>query len=264
MSRHSHCCGIPYYPELEDIRPENGFKTPLHQLLNNDQPYIYSGYRKMPINNISKTICSVFFLHNETMNILTHSLPLIAWGFLYYEILANPSPNMSSLDFWVMMLYLVCTTIMFVMSSGYHLMRANSESFYHFFLCCDLRGIILLLFGCNVMTLNFELSCHPMERNIGIIFNTILAIALCLWIPTMVKFRLTKKRTIYFALFSMLGGVGWAYRFLFIGNINWVTFWPMFYSYTSAMIALVVKELKLPEKQYPYRFDLLVGINYSF
>lgn len=250
------CCGVlPYYPDMEIITAKR-FSSPLHELMNNDLPYIHTGYRRMPINDVKKTFFSLFFLHNETMNILTHSVPLLLWIYMFWDVFTVQNRYTSNSDRFVMLFYLSLSGVMMIFSSLYHLFRAHSEPYYHWFLACDLRGIVLILAGCNMMTLYFELSCFSLERNIGFIVNIIVAISLILWIPKMVSLRLTKQRTLYFLLFSMVGGFGWIYRWFYYGNINWNTFWPMAHSYIAAAIGLLVKELKLPEKWYPYRFDI--------
>lgn len=245
------------YPEMEEIIPEKGFKTNLHKLLNNDQPFVISGYRKMPINSVSKSFLSFFYIHNETLNILTHLFPIFLYLYMIYNIFYHPMPHTSFLDHLVLIGYLCCCNITMIMSSLYHLFRSNSEEFYHWFLMCDIRGIVILVAGCNYLSAYYEFRDSPMVLYGSFSFITILLVMLYIWIYKMVKFRLTKERTIYFALFSLIGFTCWAFNMYILKKGKYETFWPMLNSYISTLIALIVKELKLPERFFPYTFDIV-------
>lgn len=288
-----------FYPDLENIEPRvelversDGtvekvirpprFRTQLHALLHDDNPYLFSGYRRMPIDSLWRCLVSVFQLHNETMNIHTHFLPLFLWlYFLVWHILPHTEEEMAWADKAVFVYYLLGASCTMILSAMYHTWRANSVPCYHFCLACDLRGIIMLLSGCNTLLVYFELSCWPFWRNVYLTVNFAALLALALWIPHMVKHRLTNQRTVYFAIFSFIGLIAWIHRvFLLVQDpqhviwedgatgarvtqhdLSMMLFWRvLFVSYMVTLLGIVVRSVKAPERFFPYKFDIFVRL----
>ncbi|KAK7005892.1 IZH family channel protein [Favolaschia claudopus] len=48
--------------------------------------YVTGGYRFIPLTNYPRIILSLFQLHNETLNIHTHFVPLVLWGAAFYGL----------------------------------------------------------------------------------------------------------------------------------------------------------------------------------
>eukprot|EP01080_Neovahlkampfia_damariscottae_P011198 gene11198-4018_t len=206
MSKHSSCCGIPYYNELETIKPNTEMKSNLHKLLHEDQPH------------------PVKFTTTE--------------------------------DTFILIAFLFCSTCTMSFSALYHTFRSQNEDYYHWFLSCDLRGILIMLVGCNLISSHFELRCYRQERTFYFFLIIFCFIALALWVTKMVRERLTKQRTIYFALYSFIGFTAWMYKYYHTNGSNASTHWPMGLSYLSIGLALVVRALRYPEKAFPYKFDI--------
>ena len=94
--------------------------------------YIISGYRMN--YSFSQTLLSLFSIHNETINIWTHLIPVfINIGLIY----SNPTTEN--------IIFLVGTLPIFLFSSLFHLFLplARSLYHYHYFIFFDLLGITL-------------------------------------------------------------------------------------------------------------------------
>jgi adiponectin receptor len=173
-----------------------------------------------------------------------------------FDIYSNPAKFSSQEDIFVMIGYLFCATFTMLFSSLYHTFRSQNEEYYHWFLSCDLRGILIMLLGCNMICAHFELRCFRKERLIIFFCILLCFVSLAIWVSKMVRERLTKQRTVYFAIFSWFGFIAWLYRYYHTNGQNSNTLWPMGYSYLSIATALVVRALRFPEKAFPYTFDI--------
>ncbi|CAK5265484.1 unnamed protein product [Mycena citricolor] len=62
-----------------------------------NNPYVQWGYRFIPLRRWPAIVVSAFTLHNETMNIMTHLIPLIIWGLAFCGVVFVPgAPLLSS------------------------------------------------------------------------------------------------------------------------------------------------------------------------
>ncbi|XP_070509285.1 progestin and adipoQ receptor family member 4 [Chironomus tepperi] len=99
-------------------------------------PYVHTGYR--PLQNVKGCINSLFYMHNETINILTHGIPIV-------YILATVPPYLpwnNSLRFlsWC---HLVGSVSPWIGSFVYHLFMnlERGETIYYRLLQLDMFGI---------------------------------------------------------------------------------------------------------------------------
>ncbi|GLG96864.1 Adiponectin receptor protein [Gryllus bimaculatus] len=100
-------------------------------------PYIFTGYR--PLLTFWGCINSLFYLHNETINILTHGIPIV------YMVVNFPSAiPWKELDSWFLpWCHIVGAICPWVGSFVYHLFMnlEGGESFYYRLLQLDMFGI---------------------------------------------------------------------------------------------------------------------------
>jgi adiponectin receptor len=264
-----------YYPELETIHTLDCKKSDLHALAHDDNIYLKSGYRKLPVASFYRCIISMFTLHNDTCNIWTHFLPGL------YFLYATYTTNLELIEWNVPLedriyfsFFSLCSAITMLVSAVYHVFRHRSVHVYHFCLTCDLRGIVLLLCGGNTLCIAMALKSYPHLRSIIQTINFISFTVLTMWISTCVKNRLGKQRTIYFALYSMLAAVSCITRPVLltlseksqtlVNNSFYATYFDACYDHFSNLLivyilfggGLVLFALKFPERYFPYKFDL--------
>ncbi|KAL9654475.1 hypothetical protein ABK040_010495 [Willaertia magna] len=198
----------PWYPFLETFPKQKHSKlpTPLHYILKNDNPYLFSGYRKLPINSIKQCIYSMFTLHNETLNIWTHFLPGCYFLYLtFFVTFQLYHVGKSFGDCFISVFYYLSGSLTYFLSAYYHLFRMNNLKSYHYCLTCDLRGIISLLSGANVWSAYYLLEGFQKTSFLFTVLSFVGYFQLWMWIPKMVTKRLTNQRTLYFSIYGTLG-----------------------------------------------------------
>ncbi|CAH0552553.1 unnamed protein product [Brassicogethes aeneus] len=100
-------------------------------------PYIYTGYR--PLLSAWGCINSIFYVHNETINILTHAIPIIYILFTVPQTLPWSNINLRFLA-WCHIAGLICP---WVGSFFYHVFMnlERGENIYYKLLQIDMLGI---------------------------------------------------------------------------------------------------------------------------
>lgn len=273
------------YPHLEHINvPLEAFKfayeerkkyykSTLHALMHEDMPYISTGYRRMPINSLKRCLWSAFTIHNDTGNIWTHAIAGII--FLYMIRWVIEEPRVGS-DRAIFIMYLVCASITMLASAAYHVYRPHSEHAYHFCLSCDLRGILILVCGTNGLIQALGLKYFFFWKMVWLTLTLSLFVALYNWVPHMVRNRLTKRRTIYFASYALMGLIAWyQHRFLLHyhrdkvpsfpalesfedhHHVNWAILQALGVCYGTQAFGLLFRGLKIPERFFPRVFDII-------
>ena len=216
---------------------------------------------------------SIFTFHNDTLNIWTHLVPGLYFAYLAFVTNAEMVRlNTKIEDRLVFVGYLVLATVTMLVSAGYHTWRSHSASVYHFCLACDLRGIVLLLYGANMLCISQAMKYFDFWRGFYNLLNFAFTVALSLWVPYMVKHRLSNQRTIYFTVFSFVAVMVWTHRFALLFEhhhtlpqiknyadhyeSSWHHFYTLVISYACAGIGLVIRNLKYPERGFPFLFDI--------
>ena len=112
--------------------------------------YIKSGYRKQL--SYYNCICSVFCIHNETMNIWTHLLSSIL--FMYFGISNYLHNNI------IFKIYPFIVSVSLLCSAIYHIFACN-EKYYIIALTADATGIFCLACIC-VTSAIIDIVSHPL------------------------------------------------------------------------------------------------------
>lgn len=114
-----------------------------------DNPSILSGYRPQS-DSYFDSILSLFYLHNETINVYSHLIGAIAFAVaapIVYRRLKPLYKTASTEDFVVFACFFVgCVGCLF-MSGTYHLISNHSHEISRFGNQLDYLGIVLLIWG---------------------------------------------------------------------------------------------------------------------
>lgn len=223
--------------------------------------------------SLSRSFWSIFTWHNETVNIWTHAIPIIYWIYACFNtdrtLRGVGAPISDRFAFFAYSFTATCTMIC---STIYHTWRMNSDQAYHLCLSCDLRGIILLLIGGMYATAWLLMKPLLFWQCLYGFFTLSFGIALMLWIPRMVRLRLTNQRTVYFSLYACIGGFSFFHSLYLIppdtpiyqsdhfktrkeAAIAFFTF--QFITYVITGASLIVRGIKGPERFFPYKFDIV-------
>lgn len=122
-----------------------------------NNPFVTQGYRFIPLDRWPLIILSLFALHNETLNIHTHLIPLVLWGINLIPFLnadfAIDTPEILFMCF--ALLCLLTSTIWHTMSGCAH--HASME------LCArvDYIGIGWLISASVGTVVYYGFQCHP-------------------------------------------------------------------------------------------------------
>lgn len=128
-----------------------------------DNAYILSGYRASS-NSYLGSFKSLFWLHNESVNIWTHligSLVFPVVGIFMFVIIAPRYPSADSGDIWVLSCFFGGAVICLGMSATYHMLCNHSAEVAKWGNKLDYTGIVALIVGSYVPALYYGLFCLP-------------------------------------------------------------------------------------------------------
>lgn len=115
-------------------------------------PYIRRGYRRQ-LDSFSACFQSIFYLHNESVNIWSHLLPTLVYLSVLlatdYKILHN-GVTLSTADNAVIQTYIAGSIACLTFSAWFHIVAAHSEPVATRFLKLDYLGILLNVVACAV------------------------------------------------------------------------------------------------------------------
>lgn len=131
-----------------------------------DNQYILGGYRQ-PAASFKKCLQSLFYLHNESGNILTHLAG--AAGFIVLcmgvsQELQAEIPSISWSDMATMYIFLFAAVACMGMSAVFHLVCNHSAEVKVAYNTCDYLGIIIMIVGSCVPMFCYMFYCRPILR----------------------------------------------------------------------------------------------------
>ncbi|KAM3142900.1 hypothetical protein pb186bvf_004963 [Paramecium bursaria] len=181
---------LQFMPEALNLKPQpclGGIKLAPYYL--QDNPYLLTGYRinyDTPKLALSKNIYqksfleSCFHLHNEFNNIWTHLIAFLVTIVIVamdYLPLLEIDDNLST---WPIKMSLMCSIIMYGISTVYHIFMCCQQSLFCVLLKLDYAGISFMALACIVPVIFYGYQCDPTTQFLytwGIIF---LCLSTCL------------------------------------------------------------------------------------
>jgi adiponectin receptor len=245
---------------LEDIKGPP-FRSHLHGIFYRDNCYLISGYRAMPSYDYWFCFKSIFYLHNETLNIWSHVVACISWLIILAYITPTLIEEFSFRDRLPFILYCIGSVLVYAFSTVYHTIKCNSVEDYHWILHFDFWGIILILFNANILTPYFELYCFPEIQRLVLIFVVLFFIVLVYLVPPIIKYRYTNTRTALFTIYCFVGlGVWFLSAFYLhprIQDHHYQSLKGMCVSYVILISGMIIRTIKFPERIWPRKFDII-------
>ncbi|KAM3082749.1 hypothetical protein ACMFMF_002402 [Clarireedia jacksonii] len=114
-----------------------------------DSPLIHTSYRPIS-HSFLASLGSALRLHNETLNIHTHSIPFLLCvffsGFIFY-ILQQRYPHASRADKAVFSLWFALSATCLGLSAAYHTLMNHSQRVASLWLRLDFVGIVVMILG---------------------------------------------------------------------------------------------------------------------
>ncbi len=136
-------------------------------------PFITRGYR-IPNGSWSKTLMTIFHIHNETINIWTHLLGFLYFIYLLLENIIYSGSERDPFEILATNLYLTTVSSVLYHSTLYHTSISHSVPVANRCLCNDWQSVALLAGSSSIFNGYFELYRHgyQWEYFIFVILNS--------------------------------------------------------------------------------------------
>ncbi|KAF7865605.1 uncharacterized protein EAF02_010028 [Botrytis sinoallii] len=227
-----------------------------------DNPSIYTSYR--PITHSLRDSLETFFtLHNETLNIHTHSLPflisLLLTGLIFY-VFSIHFPTSPLVDRFIFSLFFLTTMICMGFSMGYHTLMNHSKEMAEIWLKLDFVGIVLAILGDFVTGIYVAFYCE-WRFQVGYWIITLTSATLILLLHP--HFQGLRWRTFRVCIFIGTGCSAFAPIIHAIVYFGWHqvvngTGMPWYLGEGGFLVlGAVVYSLRIPECYFPGKFDIL-------
>ncbi|KAF9580261.1 hypothetical protein BGW38_003166 [Lunasporangiospora selenospora] len=171
-----------------------------------DNPAIRTGYRR-PTLSYRKSIASLWYLHNESVNIWSHLLGavtcLIVAPIVYFKVLGLFDTAQWT-DVAVFYGFIAGAIICLTMSASFHTFCCHSEVVSSRWLRCDYVGIVFLIVGSFYPAIYYGFYCYKMWQIIYTSLITFFGIATVI-VVFQPKFRTPQFRWVRSGLFLALG-----------------------------------------------------------
>ena len=140
-------------------------------------PYIKRGYRRQQ-DSFRDCFWSLFYAHNETVNIWSHLLPAIIYLGCSLTLdfrTMHSGIDIPTADRAIFQLYLLCTVGCLLLSAIYHGTNSHSEHISRYFLKLDYLGIVLNIMGTNISAAYFGLYGNLLLQGSYFLFYVVCA-----------------------------------------------------------------------------------------
>ncbi|KAI8874393.1 HlyIII-domain-containing protein [Ramicandelaber brevisporus] len=259
------------YEELERTNKHRRHAHGEFQLLHFDQlpewmrdnHFIRSGYRA-PTFSYMGCIRSLFFLHNETGNVMTHlfgGLLFIALGWHAWSTFLQQAKSWNE----VAVVYVfICAAIMTLsLSASFHLVSCHSEPVCKAWNKCDYVGIAALIAGSFFPAVYYAFFCNATAQLVYIGGITAVGAATA-YVCVDDRMREGQYRWIRAALFIGMGCTGIVpliHSMIVYGMAHTlealsVTSWLGAMA-TTYIVGAIIYAARVPEKWWPGRFDYI-------
>lgn len=128
-----------------------------------DNHYVRTGYRPAS-GSFKKSVASLFYMHNETVNVYSHLLGAAAFAAIAiycWQNLDSLFPTADSEDVGVFACFFFGAMLCLGMSATYHLISNHSARVAKFGNKLDYLGIVFLIWGSFIPSISYGFACDP-------------------------------------------------------------------------------------------------------
>ncbi|KAG0379250.1 hypothetical protein BGX24_001136 [Mortierella sp. AD032] len=236
-----------------------------------DNPAIVTGYRR-PTHSYSKTVESLAYLHNESVNIWSHLLGALVFVIVapisYFKIIGLLEA-IHWTDVAVFYAFLAGAIICLSMSASFHTFCCHSEAIASQWNRCDYVGIVFLIVGSFYPAIFYGFYCHKTWQIVYISLISIFGGA-TIFVVMRPKFRSPQFRWVRSGLFLAMGLSG---LFPIIHGIvlygfpmaqRAVALNYMFCMGAAYVIGALIYGSRVPECFFPGKFDYFMASHQIF
>ncbi|KAI9789464.1 MAG: hypothetical protein M1816_006006 [Peltula sp. TS41687] len=172
-----------------------------------DNQYIRSGYRQAS-SSIKKSIHSLGYLHNESVNIYSHLVGALLFVVtaivLYGELLKPRYDTASRADVLAFGCFFAGTAVCLGMSAAYHTISNHSSAVARLGNKLDYIGIVVLIWGSFVASIYYGFYCRARLQLVYWAMISVLAVA-CSAVSIVPRFRTPEWRPYRAGMFVAMG-----------------------------------------------------------
>jgi len=131
-----------------------------------DNHHIHSYYRRASYS-YRRSFASIFYVHNETINIWSHLLPALLsppGALILYTILKPRYEKATSADVVAMSCFFVGAAICLGMSAAFHTLSNHSPNVSRKWHQLDYAGIVCLITGSFIPSVYYGFWCEPRKQ----------------------------------------------------------------------------------------------------
>ncbi|RKO83938.1 pPR-type GPCR protein, partial [Blyttiomyces helicus] len=217
-----------------------------------DNQFITAGYRRTTYSYLG-CIRSLSFLHNETMNILTHGFGALMFIGICWMGVGG--------DGWAVAPFYVGAVTCLGLSTTFHLCSCHSQRVSVMWNLCDYVGIVTLIVGSLIPSVYYGFYCHPTLQTIYLTIISVLGIA-TIGVTVSPQFTGPEYRSLRTTLFILLGGSGvfplLHANFLYGPTVarNALSSVHMIITGLTYVTGALIYAWRLPERLAPGRFNI--------
>ncbi|KAF7893511.1 uncharacterized protein EAF02_001049 [Botrytis sinoallii] len=226
--------------------------------------YILTGYRPAS-NSFLKSLWSLGYLHNETVNICSHLFGSILFASLPFILHKRSFPrfaNAEIVDINVLSTIFFGVAICFLLSAIFHLIANHSKRVHVVGNQFDYLGVVILMWSSTIPTVYYGFYCDPVIQRTYWMMISISATA-CAITTFHSEFHHPKVRSYRATMYSCLGLSSTI--FIIHGLIIYgyeMLRWRMSLDWMGVMagfnlLGAVAYAVRIPEKWFPHRHDIL-------
>jgi adiponectin receptor len=212
-------------------------------------PHLHSGHR-VHHSTLRQCVASLFTIHNESVNVWSHLIPVFLFVHLTYSVWHDPRKHDGS--HVVFAAYLASCCLLCSFSSVYHLFSCHSERVHDVVVRLDFIGIIFVIASSFAMALFYGFHCYPVYRNLYLIVTLVLDFSLLAL--SFARIEPYKRRLIFVA--AVVFAVVPLSHLAVLFGLNHAVLRHVFVLLLLYGAAFAFYALRFPEKYFPNRFDL--------
>ncbi|KAI9252964.1 pPR-type GPCR protein [Phascolomyces articulosus] len=226
-----------------------------------DNIFITSGYR-LPTGSYKKCIQSLFYLHNESVNIWSHLLGFFFFlGLGIHFLWEQPFDTLTMADYIYFFSFILGAMTCLGFSSSFHCFSCHSESVAARWNRCDYAGIVTLTVGSFFPLLYYGFHCHPKIQIFYLVVITILG-AMTTSVVLLKHFRTPAYRWMRTGCFLALGLFGivptlhGVVIYGFTNAADTIAFWNLVLMAVSYVGGALIYACRVPERWLPGKFNI--------
>ncbi|KAI8372253.1 hemolysin-III related-domain-containing protein [Choanephora cucurbitarum] len=226
-----------------------------------DNVFITDGYRRQT-NSYVECLKSLFYLHNESVNIWSHLLAFMLFvGFAVQFVWTKPFVDtLTAFDYTYFFVFILGACACLGLSASFHCFACHSEPVAATWNRCDYAGITCLIVGSFFPVVYYGFHCHHIFQVIYLTTIVILG-SITAAITLMKHFRSPAYRWVRACLFMALGLFGliptlhgiWVYGLN--NSFKTVSLGHMILMACTYIAGAIIYGCRFPERTMPGKFN---------